>query len=149
MDVGAVGGMAMGGAGAMGGAAAMGTTGAAPAAGTAPAGVAAPASTQQPDAANSINMRYLDGAFPMGLQHLAETMKDFSSAEILMALMILAAMEKDDDKKTHGASGAALGLLAGLALANQFNRSAEIAMNGPMQMPQGGGGVGMNLNVSG
>jgi len=155
MEVGAVGGLAMGGAGALGGGAAAGaagTTGAAPAASTSAASVAGPQSAAQNDAVNSVNIRFLDGSVPLGLQQLADTLKDFSSAEILFTLLLLAAMEKDDKKKSGG-GGAAMGLLAGLALAGQFGRSAEIQINGPLQPIAcdggAGAGLGANLNVTG
>lgn len=139
MEVGAVGGMAMGGAGAMAGGAAVGAS-------TATASTGA-ASVCQNSAMDNINLRFLDGAFPFGLQNLAETLKNFSSAEILFTLMLLAAMEKDDKKS--GGSSAAMGLLAGLAMAGQFGRGPELACGA--SVPQVGfeGGVGGNLNISG
>lgn len=54
------------------------------------------------------------------LQQLTELIQGFSSAEILLALMLASAASKKEDK--DGGSGGALALLAGMALANQLGR---------------------------
>ena len=59
-----------------------------------------------------------------GLNKLASVMDDYSSAEILMAMMLMMASCDDDDSTSKG--GAALGFLAGLALAGGLGGFGEI-----------------------
>ena len=85
----------------------------------------------------------MDGMTP-AMQELVETMKDFSSAEILMALMFMKAASQDDDEK--GTSGAAMGFLAGMALAGYLNQSIQDVTSGFTDLMGsagcGGGGAG-------
>ena len=134
MSVGAVGGMGAGagmGAAGIGGAGAM-SVGAAPASGAVPG-----AQT---------------GA-PGNIQNLANSMKDFSSAEILIALMLAKALNGGgDDEKSSGAAG----FLAGLALAGGLGQGGapNIELNAGLSgVPEiggagAGGGAGLSLNVS-
>ncbi len=99
----------------------------------------------------------LTAALPPNLQTLVQTIQDFSSAEILMALMIASAGEKKDKKSCGGSSGAA-GLLAGMALAGMMAQQPKIGLQldasqitGGAGIPGGiggGGGVGISLNIS-
>ncbi len=83
-------------------------------AGLSAAGTPTADATSAGEASSGVN-----ATLPQSLRALAETLQDFTSAEILMALMLLAATrEKDED----GASSAALGFLAGLALAAQIQQ---------------------------
>ena len=78
---------------------------------------------------------------------MTELLGDFSSAEILFALMMMAAMSKKDEEGSGG--GAALGFLAGLALAGQLGRSGGLELISPIQEIQpNGGGLGGSINVS-
>lgn len=89
MSISGAGGVGMGGGAAgMGGAAGIG--GAAGASAGAPAGSpAAPGGTTQP-------------GLPQNMQSLVDAMKDFSSAEILIALMLANAAGGKDDEKSGG-----------------------------------------------
>lgn len=116
-----------------------------------PPGVRAGASSAAPTigaspAANAAAPNALD-SLPPNMQSLVDTLKDFSSAEILIALMLAAAAGKDDDKKCGSAAGA---FLAGLALAGQLGQSTQIDLN--LEIPQfdtaGAGGAGLSLNVT-
>lgn len=89
----------------------------------------------------------LAGSLHTGVEQLAEFLKGFGSAEIIMALMLMAAMQKEDDDQQGGGS-AAMGFLAGLALASQFGGSSGFELNAPVQEVGLEGGVGANLNVS-
>ena len=97
-------------------------------------------------AANSAAPNALD-SLPPNMQSLVDTLKDFSSAEILIALMLAAAAGKDDDEKGGSAAGA---FLAGLALAGQLGQSTQIDLS--LEIPQfdaaGAGGAGLSLNVT-
>ena len=77
----------------------------------------------------------LSMTLPTGLQSLAETLNDFTSAEILMALMLMAAAQKDND---GSGGGAALGLLVGLALAGQIGASGSVELNLSIPATEGG-----------
>lgn len=154
MSVGAVGGgMAMGGAAAMGGVAAAGTgagtgtaaTGSTPGS-TSPAGTGDVSTASNRDQTSAAD-RLADPQVTIRLEQLTELLKDFSSAEILIALMMLKAMEKDDEE--CGGGGSALGFLAGMAMANQLGQSSQIELN--MQVPQVGGqaSIGLNINFTG
>ena len=84
---------------------------------------------------------------PPGLQSLVDALGDFSSAEILLALMLAAATNNDKDEEC---GSAVAGFLVGLALGAQIGQS----MNGTLgAMAPGPGigidaGVGLNLNVT-
>jgi hypothetical protein len=83
------------------------------------------------------------GASTVSMQQLSELVAGFTSAEILMALMIAAASQKngkDDDQ-----SGA-LALLAGMALANSMQGVAGIG-GCPSSTGFNAGDIGGVLNV--
>lgn len=84
--------------------------------------ISSPVSTQGLDAVNhAAQFKNIHGPHA-----LAEALKDFSSAEILIALMLMAAANKsDDDTERSGNNG--LAFLAGFALANALNQNAAIA----------------------
>ncbi len=135
--------MGISGVGGVGGAGGGGAI--APAGLTAGASGAGPAAGASP-AANSTAPNALD-SLPPNMQSLVDTLKDFSSAEILIALMLAAAAGKDDDEKGGSAAGA---FLAGLALAGQLGQSSQIDLS--LEIPQfdaaGAGGAGLSLNVT-
>ncbi|MBI1315046.1 hypothetical protein GC176_27460 [bacterium] len=83
------------------------------------------------------------------MQSLVNTLKDFSSAEILIALMLANASDKDDDRKGGNAAGA---FLAGLALAGQLGQSSNQPLGQGLEIPQfptaAAGGAGLSLNVT-
>lgn len=75
-----------------------------------------------------------------GAESLAQSLQDFSIAEILIALLLMAAAGKSDDDSEG--SSAALGFLAGMAMAGQLNASMDISLQGPagsfaMEIPAG------------
>lgn len=117
----------------------------APAGVTAGASNAAQAAGASP-AANAGVPNALD-SLPPNMQSLVDTLKNFSSAEILIALMLAAAAGKDDDEKGGSAAGA---FLAGLALSGQLGQSTQIDLS--LEIPQfdaaGAGGAGLSLNVT-
>jgi len=80
-------------------------------------------------------------------QSLVDSLQGFTSAEILLALFIAAALQKSDDKSDS--SGAALGFLAGLAMAGQVGQSATINIQGQLGGAEAGmgNGVGLTFNV--
>jgi hypothetical protein len=89
----------------------------------------------------------MPGEISARLQQLADLIQGFSSAEILMALMM---MRGDDDKKSGGA-GAALGLLAGMAIAGQLQQMMPAGGfgNAPDASLQGfGSGMGVSINFT-
>lgn len=145
MDVGAVGGL--GGAGAaMGAGAAAGMAAgpsmAAGAGASSAAGVNSPASSAAAGAGHVTPQSAIAG-MTQQMQDLANLIKDFSSAEILMALM----MNKSD--KGNKSGDAALGMLAGFALANQLQHGGAVQQAGLGGCnPAAGGGFGANLNVT-
>lgn len=140
MSVGSVGGV---GAGMGAGAAGVGGAGAGAAA--SPAGAGAASASGTGPAGNA-------GASP-GVQNLANTMKDFSSAEILIALMLAKSMSGGgDDDKSCGAAGflAGLAMAGGLGQALGQNMPQDAGVSG---VPEAGGaaatgGAGLSLNVS-
>lgn len=90
---------------------------------------------------------------PQNMQSLVDAMKDFSSAEILIALMLANAANGKDDEKSGGS--AAAGFLAGLAMAGglaqaggDINLSVEVAGAQASGAAGGAGGAGLGLNVS-
>ncbi len=88
-------------------------------------------------------------SIPANMQQLMESMRDFSSAEILMALILLKALEGDDDDKKGGSSGAGLALLAGMALAAQLgNMFGGDAAAGVAPVADAGAATGGGLNVT-
>lgn len=131
MDVGAVGGL--GGAGMAAGA--MGAAGATVGSAASTAASCGSSTAASPSAGMTQQM-----------QDLAELIKGFSSAEILIALM----MNKSEKGKEAG--GAALGMLAGMALANQLQHGGVVQKLGISGCNPAGGGNGGNfgghLNVT-
>lgn len=136
MEVGGISG-AMGGAGMM---SAPGVSMAGLAGGVGAVNPAANAASQLSPAAGP------DATVTVRMQQLAEMIKDFSSAEILLMLMM---MRGDDDRKCGGAGGAAMGLLAGLALAGQINHMTSDLLQGmPAVGGPPGGGAGTNSQIN-
>jgi hypothetical protein len=138
--IGGVGAVGMGiGAGAIGGAAFSG------AAGVSGAGSVAPGGDVQAAGATSAQQ-----ALPPGLENLVQSLKDFTSAEILIALMLAKAAGGGDDEKKS--SDAAAGFLAGLAMAGMLGQDmqAQCPCDPSISAPAaaGGGTAGLTLNVS-
>jgi len=83
------------------------------------------------------------------LQQLAQLLNGFSSAEILMALMLAAA--SGNHKKHSDGSDGAMALLAGLAMAQQLGVGASGMMGGcncnPGVSAPAGGACGAGLNA--
>jgi len=82
------------------------------------------------------------------MQQLMQLLKDFTSADILLALMLMRASEKKD-KNSSDDAGAMLGLLAGLALAGQVSQLTGQSQNTVPNVGQGpaAGSVGMQMNL--
>lgn len=78
-------------------------------------------------------------------EQLADLMKDFSSAEILMLLMLLSACKDDEDKES---SGAALGFLMGLSMANQMGQNFSLEFEGENGSFSIESSSGINLNLT-
>jgi hypothetical protein len=79
------------------------------------------------------------------LEQLSQLLKDFSSADILLALMLMRGSDSKD--KTHGAGGgssALIGLLAGMALAGQVGQMA-----GNLQSAGHSGAPGATAGIAG
>lgn len=81
-----------------------------------------------------------------------QLLKDFSSADILLALMLM--QGSDSKHKSHGAGGggdALMGLLAGLAYAGQINPMSHGSNSSVHSVGHGSstGGVGMHINGHG
>lgn len=92
------------------------------------------------------NATTLSGIASTQLQSLINAIQGFSSAEILMALMLMSAQDKG---KGHGDT--AMGLLAGLALAGQLS---QIGANISISIPgiagtglEGAAGLQINLQI--
>ena len=84
-------------------------------------------------------------ATPAGLDGLVNALGNYSSAQILMALWLLAAgRREDEDGSSHSA---ALGFLAGLALAGQLGQTLGIEWNMPATGIEGGN-TGGTLDAS-
>jgi hypothetical protein len=83
------------------------------------------------------------------MQSLVDAMGDFSSAEILIALMLANAAGGKDDEKSGGS--AAAGFLAGLAMAGglaQGGMQVPTEVAGAQAPAAGAGGAGLGMNVS-
>lgn len=116
-------------------------------------GMAGGAGNAQSIGANSLNQAF-SAATTQQLQQLTHMLKDFSSAEILIALML---MRGDDDSKNKvhggggGGAGALIGLLAGLALAGQIGQMTSdltsTVQSAGGGAAAGGGGVGGQINM--
>lgn len=150
--VGAVGG-AMGGA--MGAAGAVGAAGFAGMGGAGSTGAIGGAASSAAGAAGSVGATSINGthaassaASTQQLQQLMQLLKDFSSADILLALMLM--QGGDSKNKTHGAGSgdALLGLLAGLAYAGQIHPMSHHATSAVPTVGHGSstGGVGLHIN---
>lgn len=113
------------GVGGIGGLGAMGAMGAGLSVGAAPAvstgGLNGPL--------GDVNAAAMSAMSATRMDQLLQLMDGFSSAEILIALMMSGA---SDRHKKHGCDDSAMGLLLGLALAAQLGQTAP-------QMPQTGG----------
>jgi hypothetical protein len=85
------------------------------------------------------------------LQNLSQLLKDFSSADILLFLMLMRGL--DPQHKVHGGGGgtggALLDLLAGLALARQVNQLTSDLTSTVPSTAHGatGGHTGGHLNL--
>jgi hypothetical protein len=136
MEVGAIGGFGLG-MGAMSGMSASADLG------TSNVGAAA-----CPDVSTvSVASEVLSAGLPGNLEQLAELMQGLSSSQILFLLLLLSAMQKRDDDKGPG-GGAALGFLAGLALAGEVARSAEFRYHhSAPQVSAADGAAGGQLNL--
>ena len=101
-----------------------------------------------PASASSIaNQGSLAGISP-DVQNLMQALKDFSTADILLAMMLMKAADSQNHHKCQGADGA-LGFLAGMALASKFSHLAA-NMDFSQSVGQVGGagaGVGQQVNV--
>lgn len=103
----------------------------------APAGVGA---TQMGGVSATV---HLGSGMPAGMQQLVASLQGFSTAEILMALMLLGGGQ-DDKKKCPDA---AMAMLAGLALAGQISGFAtNVSASVPGIGAGAGGGVGLQVN---
>jgi hypothetical protein len=85
------------------------------------------------------------------MQSLVDAMQDFSSAEILIALMLANAASGKDDVKSGGS--AAAGFLAGLAMAGGLAQGGmqvptEVAGAQAPAAANGAGGAGLGMNAS-
>lgn len=81
----------------------------------------------------------------MNIEQLTQFLKDFSSAEILIALMMLSGGRGKDDDSKGGGSDAAMALLAGMALGAQMSSCQSPAATS-MVSPTGGA-MGGSLNM--
>lgn len=92
----------------------------------------------------------LGAGLPESLQSLAQTMKDFSSAEILIALMLSGGGRSKDDDEQGGGGGAAGAFLAGMAMAGMMGQQSHLNLQFNMPLAGSGqvSGAGLSLNVS-
>jgi len=88
----------------------------------------------------------LAGSIVGSVEQLAEFLQGFTSAEILFALMMMSAMQKDDENESSGS--AALGFLAGLAMAGFLGQSLGSELLTPPSETAGSAGVGSNIDFS-
>jgi hypothetical protein len=141
---------------AVGDAGALGASGAAGAAGTAGAGSAGAAGAAGVAGAtggtglfgpHGIDLA-MSSASAQQMQQLMQLLKDFNSADILLALMLMRASEKKD-KSSGDDAGALLCLLAGLALAGQVSQLTGQSQNTVPNVAQGAqsGVVGTQMNL--
>lgn len=126
MDVGAIGGgMMAGGAAGLSGASLVGQI--------APGSAAAPTTVQAALAGSNTSV-----------QQLADLLSGFTTAEILFALMLMAAM----DKKDGPSASSGFEFLAGLAMAGRAAQSTATMCSAAIPQASPGDGVGGNLSVS-
>lgn len=138
MSVGAVGGVGMGGAGAMSAGAVAGAAGAS---GADAAGAMTPA-------------KIANGSNPVtsiaDLNLPADVQTDFNSIDLLIALLLMAAMTRKDDEKSAGST--AIGFLAGLAMAGALGRMDfhfDFGQQGPVEeIAPNDAAAGGQLNVT-
>jgi len=139
----AAGGVGFSGAGGAGAAGAAGSTGMAGAAGAAD-GTGASSLHAAHSAASSASAQQLN--------QLMKLLKDFSSADILLALMMMRASESKDKVHHGGDGGALIGLLAGMAYSGQISPSGTHHHHSSVPHVGNGssaGGVGMHINAHG
>ncbi len=74
-------------------------------------------------AVESLGTAALDASAISSLNSLAETLQGHSIGEILLAMMIMNAMSKNEEENN---GGGALSVLAGLAMANQMQQFSEM-----------------------
>jgi hypothetical protein len=100
-----------------------------------------------PFAAHGIDLA-TSSASMQQMQQLMQMLKDFTSADILLALMLMRASEKKD-KNSSDDAGALLGHLAGLALAGQVSQLTGQSQNTVPNVAQGAqsGIVGTQMNL--
>lgn len=118
----------MTGMGAIGGVGMAGFAGASMAAPASAAGIGSTAGTTGPGGTAEACTSNLS-ANPQ-INQLAESFRDLSSAEILIALMLSGAL-KGEEKKGDGPSSEAMAFLAGLALASGIGQQIDQALAGP------------------
>jgi hypothetical protein len=86
------------------------------------------------------------------LDQLMKLLKDFTSADILLALMMMRASESKDKVHHGGDGGALLGLLAGMAFSGQIGHMGSHHHHGSVPHVGSGsssGSVGMHVNAHG
>ena len=87
------------------------------------------------------------------MQQLMQLLKDFSSADILLALMLMQGSDSKHKSQGAGSGDALMGLLAGLAYAGQINPMSHNhnANSSVSSVGHGSstGGVGMHINGHG
>jgi hypothetical protein len=85
------------------------------------------------------------------MQQLMQLLKDFSSADILLALMLMQGSDSKNKSQGAGGGGALMGLLAGLAYSGQINPMSHNANSSVPSIGHGSstGGVGMHINSHG
>ena len=138
------------GAGAMDAGGAAGAAGAAGSAGAAGAAGPLGAAGGAVFSANGLNLA-MSSASMQQMQQLVQLLKDFTSADILLALMLMRASDKKDHCGAASDGGALLGMLAGLALGTQVHQTSGNLQNGVPKVghasPTGGVGGQMNVQV--
>jgi hypothetical protein len=85
------------------------------------------------------------------MQQLMKLLKDFSSADILLALMLMQGSDSKHKSQGAGSGDALMGLLAGLAYAGQINPMSHNSSSSVPSVGHGSstGGVGMHINGHG
>lgn len=132
MQVSAIGGIGAGAAGGVSGAA---------------AGSAAGAATAGSAASGSIEGTFLQGTTPAGPEALTDVSQNCGDVNLLFTLLILALLDKGDEK--GGGVAGALSILAGLSLASQLGQTLGNQLGQSIAETSGAGGLGSQLDVSG
>ena len=85
------------------------------------------------------------------MQQLMQLLKDFSSADVLLALMLMQGGDPKHKSPGAGSGDALMGLLAGLAYSGQINPMSHNASAGVPSIGHGSatGSVGMHVNSHG